>query len=304
MQPEARLRPRWLFRGRPGAWDALTTAIATDPSRPARWPIAPSGPSMADGDVVLLWRSGRGGGIAALCTVVGEPEAQPRPHAPPEVVVGLRIERAFGHPIAPSTLATDPVLRPLAFMDLLDTTEHRVTPLQEEALATLLADREHLDPGDDPDGVRDESRATVAVPLRLVPLVEELLVALGADDAPPAELRAASSGPRDPSSGGTGDTSISLGTSAASSGEATEMQVEQAEQLAQRHGSETFTVDDAASVWRTGVGTARSRVERLLESGLMERAGVLRSDERPGVRPTRGRPPVLYRLAAGRPPAR
>jgi hypothetical protein len=300
MQPEARLRPRWLFRGRPGAWDALTTAIATDPSRPARWPIAPSGPSMADGDVVLLWRSGRGGGIAALCTVVGEPEAQPRPHAPPEVVVGLRIERAFGHPIAPSTLATDPVLRPLAFMDLLDTTEHRVTPLQEEALATLLADREHLDPGDDPDGVRDESRATVAVPLRLVPLVEELLVALGADDAPPAEPRAASSGPRDPSSGGTGDTSISLGTSAASSGEATEMQVEQAEQLAQRHGSETFTVDDAASVWRTGVGTARSRVERLLESGLMERAGVLRSDERPGVRPTRGRPPVLYRLAAGR----
>jgi hypothetical protein len=306
MQPEERLRPRWLFRGRPGAWDALTSAIATDPSRPARWPIAPSGPSMADGDVVLLWRSGRGGGIAALCTVVGEPEAQPRPHAPPEVVVGLRIERAFGHPIAPSTLATDPVLRPLAFMDLLDTTEHRVTPLQEEALASLLEDREHLDPGDDPDGVRDDSRTTVAVPLRLAPLVEELLVALGADEAPPAQLRAASSGPRDPASG---TTSIPPGTSAsasaaASSGDATELQVEQAEQLARRHGSGTFTVDDAASVWRTGVGTARSRVERLLESGLMERAGVLRSEERPGVRPTRGRPPVLYRLAAGRPPAR
>jgi len=302
MQPEERLRPRWLFRGRPGAWDALTSAIATDPSLPARWPIAPSGPSMADGDVVLLWRSGRGGGIAALCTVVGEPEAQPRPHAPPEVVVGLRIERAFGHPIAPSTLATDPILRPLAFMDLLDTTEHRVTPLQEEALAALLTDREHLDPGDDPDGVRDESRTTVAVPLRLVPLVEELLVALGADDPPPALLRATPSGPPSAVSGGVSSTPSD--TSTGVSGEPTDLQVEQAEQLAQRHGDETFTVDEAAATWRTGVGTARSRVERLLESGLMERAGVLRSEERPGIRPTRGRPPVLYRLPAGHTPAR
>jgi len=301
MQPEGRLRPRWLFRGRPGAWDALTSAIATDPSRPARWPIAPSGPSMVDGDVVLLWRSGRGGGIAALCTVVGEPEAQPRPDGPPEVVVGLRIERAFGHPIAPSTLATDPVLRPLAFMDLLDTTEHRVTPRQEEALATLLADREHLGPGDDPDGIRDESRAVVEVPLRLVPLVEELLVALGADDPPPAQPRATPSGSPRAVSGGASSTPSD--TSTEMSGEPTGLQVEQAEQLAQRHGDETFTVDEAAATWRTGVGTARSRVERLLESGLMERAGVLRSEERPGIRPTRGRPPVLYRLAAGHTPA-
>jgi hypothetical protein len=298
MQPEERLRPRWLFRGRPGAWDVLAEAIATDPSRPAHWPIAPSGPSMSDGDAVLLWRSGRGGGIAALCTVVGEPEARPRPDAPPEVVVGLRIERAFGHPIAPATLVANPILRPLAFMDLLDTTEHRVTPRQEEALAALLSDREHLGPSDDPDGVHDESRSTVPVPIRLVPLVEELLVALGADDAPPERPRAAPSRmagarPHDPSHGPAEDTTTEP------SGEPTELQVEQAEEIAQRHGTDTFTVDQAAAVWRTGVGTARSRVDRLLESGLMERAGVLRSDERPNSRPTRGRPPVLYRLAAG-----
>jgi len=302
MQPEGRLRPRWLFRGRPGAWDALAASIAMDPTRTARWPIAPSGPSMADGDAVLLWRSGRGGGIAALCTVVGEPEAQPRPDGPPEVVVGLRIERAFGHPIAPVTLVADPVLRPLAFMDLLDTTEHRVTPRQEEALATLLAHREHLGPGDDPDGVRDQSRATVSVPSRLAPLVEELLVALGADDAPPAPVREASAAMRATSVQGATSDPTSGALSGAMSAGPTALQVAQADQLAERHGGGTFTVDEAAAAWRTGVGTARSRVERLLESGLMERAGVLRSEERPGVRPTRGRPPVLYRLPAGRTP--
>ena len=77
---------------------------------------------MAIGDAVLLWRSGRGGGIAARCTVVSEPEAEPRPGGAPEVLVGLRIDRAFSHPIAPSTLVRHPVLRPLAFMDLLDRT--------------------------------------------------------------------------------------------------------------------------------------------------------------------------------------
>jgi hypothetical protein len=186
-------------------------------------------------------------------------------------------------------------------MDLLDTTEHRVTPRQEEALANLLADREHLGPADDPDGIRDESRTTVEVPLRLVPLVEELLIALGADDAPPTQLRATASGP--PGAASAVVSSTRSDTSTGMSGEPTDLQVEQVEQLGQRHGDETFTVDEAAATWRTGVGTARSRVERLLESGLIERVGVLRSEERPGIRPTRGRPPVLYRLAAGHTPA-
>ena len=80
MQPEQDSRPRWLFRGRAGAWDALTAAVADDPSRPARWPIAPSGPSLAIGDAVLLWRSGRGGGIAARWGPLVERLAEPRDH--------------------------------------------------------------------------------------------------------------------------------------------------------------------------------------------------------------------------------
>jgi hypothetical protein len=268
--------------------------MAEDPSRPVRWPIAPSGPSMALGDAVLLWRSGRGGGIAARCTVVGEPEAVPRAGGAPEVLVELRIDRAFSHPVAPSTLVRHPVLRPLAFMDLIDRTEHRVTPVQEEALAALLEERE-LAGADDPDGVQREARTTIQVPVRLVPLVEELLAALGADEPAPVPTSAA---PR-----GTASASDPERARAATSDAAgppstpTDLQVTQAEQVARTLGQGSFTVDDAAAVWRTGVGTARSRVERLVDSGLLVRSGTLRSEDRPGVRPTRGRPPVLYRLA-------
>ncbi len=299
MNLEERLRPRWVFRGRDGAWDVLMAAISSDPSLPAEWPIAPSGPSMEDGDVVLLWRSGRGGGIAAVCAVVGEPEARARPDGPPEVIVGLRIERALGRAIGPVTLLQHPDLRPLAFMDLLETTEHRVTPAQEEGLATLLAEHAHLGASDDQDRVDDETRTTIAVPTRLAPVIHRLLVALGADDAPPEPSTVVP--PADRSVDSRSDVhghSRAQPDGGAPSTIPTDIQVAQAEQLAQRHGSDTFTVDDAAATWRTGVGTARSRVERLIESGLMLRAGTLRPVERPGERPTRGRPPVLYRLTA------
>lgn len=263
----------------------LVTALAQDPTRVAHWPIAPSGPSMEVGDAVLLWRSGRGGGVAALCTVVEEPEARTRPDGPPEVVVGLRIERAYSHPIAPATLARSALLRPLAFMDLLDQTEHRVTPAQEEALAALVAERERSALSD-PDDVASESRTSITVPVRLLPLVEELLVALGADEPapPPGPLPGPETGAARPEDG--------------PSGEPTDLQVTMAEEVARAVGQDPFTVDEAAKVWRTGVGTARSRVERLVDSGLVVRAGTLRPAERPGVRPTRGRPPILYRLAA------
>jgi hypothetical protein len=293
MQPEP--RPRWLFRGRPGAWDTLVASLAEDPTRTVRWPIAPSGPSMTVGEAVLLWRSGRGGGIAAVCTVVEEPEAETRPGRPPEVVVGLRIVRAFSHPIAPATLARDRLLRPLAFMDLLDETERRVTPSQEEALAALIVARE-VSRSADPDDVSLETRTTMRVPVRLVPLVEELLVALGADEPAPAPsfpARSPVSGSSDRPSDATTEDAPDATASAP-----TDLQVAQAEQLARARGAAAFTVDDAATVWRTGVGTARSRIDRLAESGLVVRAGTLRAEERPGATPARGRPPVLYRLAS------
>ena len=286
------LRPRWLFRGRPGAWDALVDTLAVDPGGTVRWPIAPSGPSMAVGDAVLLWRSGRDGGIAALCEVVDEPEAVPQPSGPPAVEVGLRMVRAAARPISPATLVRDPLLRPLAFMDLLDETERRVSPAQEEALAALVRERdlqpsEHPAPEDaDAEDAALAVRETIEVPVGLRPIVEELLVALGADEA------AAPGAPAAPAA----RPAPSLPTPPAP------QQSAQAEEVARAHGQGTFTVDDVAAVWRCGVGTARSRIDRLVDCGLVERAGTLRPDERPqerfAGRPKRGRPPVLYRLTS------
>jgi hypothetical protein len=259
--------PGWLFRGTDAAWNVLSDAIASDPSASAPWPIAPSGPSMVPGDHVLLWRSGRGGGIAAACTVLDAPVATVGADGRPHVTVDIRVDRAFGRPVPPAMLLTHEELRPLAFFDLLEQTEQRITSLQATALAELIA------AGVDDDG--PDTTVMLEVPTQLVAIVTELLARLGATE-PPSD-RDAPNAPQPPVP-------------------PTDLQVAQAELAGRRHGSDPFTIDEVAVTWRTGVGTARSRIERLLEAGLIERAGT-RTVTQPGsVRPARGRPPVLYRL--------
>jgi hypothetical protein len=281
--------PRWVFRGDDAALDVLAATIASDPSAPVPWPIAPSGPSMALGDGVLLWRSGRGGGVVAACTVVDEPVASVDPTGAPRVTVDVRIDRAFGRPLAPAELLTTTVLRPLAFLDLHEATELRLTAAQQAALAALVSARDaaaaDADPAAAPDDAADaaaDRAVTVRVPGPLVPVVEELLARLGAD-APAA-----------------GTSRGRVGAAAAAPSEASDLQRDQTAALTAAHGSDPFTVDLAAAAWRTGVGTARSRMERLVEVGLVARAGTLRSGAGDG-RPSRGRPPVLYRVTAAVP---
>ena len=266
--------PRWVFRGSDAALDALARALAGDPTAPFAWPIAPSGPSMDRGDGVLLWRSGRGGGVVAACTVLDEPEAAVGAGGAHRVTVAIRIDRAFGRPLAPADLLDEPALRPLAFLDLHDATELRLGPDQQEAFARAVAAR-------DAAGVVEDGGETVMrVPRRLVPVVEELLARLGAHEPPPRPATAPVAGPA------TVDAAPAP----------TDLQLRQAEEAAAAHGADAFTVDEVAVTWRTGVGTARSRVERLVEVGLVARAGTRRPEDADG-RPARGRPPVLYRLA-------
>lgn len=297
------LRPRWVFRGEDGAWDALTAQVMADPTAPAHWPIAPSGPSMAEGEQVLLWRAGRGGGIVASCTVVTEPEASVGEDGRPRVTVGLRIDRAHHHPIAPAALARIEVLRPLAFMDLLGDTERRLSLAQQDALAALVAARDRHDGSDDPDGVRLEADATVRVPVRLLPVVEHLLAVLGAQDPAPSP----SGPPRRTVVPPARDLGLEDEDGVRPSGDAHSSDAELHEPSSQHltlvasvraaHADAPFTIDEVAQMWRTGIGTARSRIERLVEVGLIERAGTQRPTTTEAGRPTRGRPPVLYRLA-------
>jgi len=268
-------QPRWLFRGDVVSLDALATSVARDPDAPVAWPIAPSGPSMAIGDGVLLWRSGRGGGIVAACTVLDDPVAALGPDGAPRVTVDVRVDRAFARPLTPAELLADATLRPLAFFDLHAAGELRLGADQRAAFAAAVTRR---DAG--PAPTEDDDTVMLEVPRRLAPVVEELLLRLGAHEpAPPvgAPLRA----------GGAPTTPTTP----------TDLQVDQAQLIAGRHGTQPFTVDEVAATWRTGIGTARSRIERLIESGLVVRAGTLRPEERHDGRATRGRPPVLYRLA-------
>jgi len=273
-------RPRWVFRGDDAALDGLTAAIATDPLAPFPWPIAPSGPSMDVGDGVLLWRSGREGGVVAACTVLDEPVASVAGGGEPRVTVDVRIDRAFGRPLAPADLLDDASLRPLAFLDLHDATELRLTAVQQDAFAAAVAARDGAGAGSASDDADEDEVVEVPVPRRLLPVVSELLARLGAHEPPPRP------------SGARQDAVHARTTAPAAP---TDVQLHQAEQAALAHGTDPFTVDQVAATWRTGVGTARSRVERLLEVGLVVRAGTLRGDGVDG-RPTRGRPPVLYRL--------
>jgi hypothetical protein len=274
--------PRWVFRGDDAALDALAAAVAADPSAPVAWPIAPSGPSMAPGDGVLLWRAGRGGGVVAACTVLDEPVASVGSGGTPRVTVDFRIDRAFGRPLAPTDLLGEPTLRPLAFLDLHDATELRLTPAQQEAFARAVAARDAA-----PVTPEDEAGTVMRVPRRLVPVVEELLARLGAHEPPPAPMTA----PAATAAAAHGD-----GAADGPPPAPTDLQLRQAEAAATALGTRAFTVDEVAATWRTGVGTARSRVERLIEVGLVERAGTRRAHDVDG-RPARGRPPVLYRLA-------
>ena len=284
--------PRWVFRGDDAALDALAAAVARDPSAPVAWPIAPSGPSMAPGDGVLLWRSGRGGGVVAACTVLDEPIATVAPDGGPRVTVDVRIDRAFGRPIAPAELLDEPTLRPLALLDVHHATELRLSADQQAAFARAVAARDAAGPA-----TEDEGLTVVRVPRRLVPLVEELLVRLGAHEPPPAAPPVSGAAH---ATDGTRDAGGSAGAGDPDDGPPpapTDLQLRQAEEVAAAHGTRAFTVDEVAVTWRTGVGTARSRVERLVEVGLASRAGTRRPGDGDGARPARGRPPVLYRLA-------
>ena len=297
METTSRGAPRWLFRGDADAWDTLTTSLATDPTASCPWPIAPSGPSMQPGDGVLLWRGGREGGVAASCTVRSEPEALRTADGALRIVVLLHVDRAYARPISPAALLRDPVLRPLAFMDLLEATEHRVTAAQEAALTRLIAARDRPDAAPDPDDLHEEQSTTLRVPVRLVGIVEELLTRLGADEPPPAPTGPRPQ-PRQEIVGPAFETVLEHDSLDATA--PTTAHLQQAEQLALAHGTGTFTIDAVAATWRTGIGTARSRIERLVEVGLLHRAGTLRPVEAHSGSRTRGRPPVLYVLAAER----
>lgn len=280
----APLRRGWVFGGDEAAWDALADAIVRDPAAAVPWPISAVGPSTEPGDRVLLWRSGAEGGIAAVCEVVDEEE-------PPVVTadgrrmssVRLRVHRALARPVPATRLARVDVLRPIAFFDLLRVADHRLTPEQDRAIDEVLAE-DALDVAD------DETMATIRIPSRILPLVEELVEALdgGPRRSAPAPRRPSVTSPTGPTSNGTRaprrrgtDPAVLLGEVVALGGD---------------FASGTFTTAELAEHLGVDVGTARTRLRTLTEADLVAEAdrGEPRRDANGN--PLRGRPPTRYRI--------
>jgi hypothetical protein len=288
------LRRGWVFGGDEDAWDALAAAIVRDPAAAVPWPISAVGPSTEPGDRVLLWRSGAEGGIAAICEVVDEEE-------PPVVTpdgrrmssVRLRVHRALARPVPATRLARIDVLRPIAFFDLLRVADHRLTPEQDRALDEVLAE-EVLD---EPDV---EEMATIRIPSRILPLVEELVEALdggprrgpgrpggtartpGPAHPPPSVPRA----PRTPRQAR--DATALLRTIAA---------------LGPAFADDAFTTAELAAALGIDVGTARNRLRTLTDAGLVVEAARGEPRRDADGNPLRGRPPTRYRIAEGEPTA-
>lgn len=283
----AALRRGWVFGGDEDAWDVLADAIVRDPAAAVPWPISAVGPSTEPGDRVLLWRSGAAGGIAAVCEVVDEEE-------PPVVTpdgrrmssVRLRVHRALARPVPATRLARIDVLRPIAFFDLLRVADHRLTPEQDRALDEVLAE----DSLDVPD---EDEMATIRIPSRILPLVEELVEALDggprrAPGRPPraAAASGATSAPRAPRPRSGTDAPALLRSLVA---------------LGPAFADEAFTTAELASALGVDVGTARNRLRVLSEAGLVAEAGRGEPRRDADGNPLRGRPPTRYRVVTSDP---
>jgi DNA-binding transcriptional ArsR family regulator len=280
------IRRGWVFGGDERAWDVLADAMVRDPAAAVPWPISAVGPSTEPGDRVLLWRSGADGGIAAVCEVVDEEE-------PPVVTpdgrrmssVRLRVHRALARPIPATRLARVDVLRPIAFFDLLRVPDHRLTPEQDRAIDDLMA--EELVEAPD-----DESMATIRIPSRILPLVEELVEALDGGERRPAPPT-----PRAPRAPRMRTTPTVRADAAGRRGPAPERLAAELAGLGAPFADDAFTSAELASALGVDVSAARSRLRALTEAGLVEetdRGGPRRDADG---RPMRGRPPTRYRLA-------
>lgn len=287
--PAPTIRRRWMFGGDEAAWDALAAAIAVDPAAAVPWPISAVGPSTEPGDRVVLWRSGAEGGIAALCEVVDEEE-------PPTVgpdgrlrsSVRLRVQRALARPIPATRVARVEVLRPIAFFDLLRVADHRLTPEQDRAVDDLLA--EDVEPE-----ALDDTMATIRIPRRIQPLVEELVEALdgGPRRATPVDGldRVRSVAPR-----GTDGSARASRSARATPRSSTTALADQAATLRARGDGEPFTATEFGTLFGVDVAGARARLKALVEAGLVEEAGRATPVREADGRARRGRPPTLYRL--------
>ncbi len=112
-----------LVRDKRAVWDGVSNALALIHLR-----------SVKKGDRVVIYHSGEARAAIGLAVATSNPYPDPRLTDGRHVVVELRPERAFDHPVPLSAIKADPVLSTL---DLVRITRLSVMPVSTVQLAQL-----------------------------------------------------------------------------------------------------------------------------------------------------------------------
>ena len=136
----------WIFQANP-AYHEIDRALRELPE--IEWTVRQYQQRVEVGDRVYIWRSGTGGGVVAVGTILSpvtekEPASQDVPYLTnrelfgPKPRVSVRIDQVLGRPLLRTTLREDPVLGDLQILRFANATVFEVTPAQDARLQELL----------------------------------------------------------------------------------------------------------------------------------------------------------------------
>lgn len=170
----------WIFQANPKVFD-IERAVSEEPEM--TWVVRQYTKDVRKGDRVYIWRSGPEAGVIAKATVMTDPEILPgvadSPYAlkpdslaKAELRVRLQVGEVLPSPIKRADLLEDPVLEDLEVITFPNATNFRVSPEQDAALRSLVAEPVQLSVPE----VRSELAANLHLPQSFLDDAVDLLL--------------------------------------------------------------------------------------------------------------------------------
>ncbi|MBN2005719.1 MAG: EVE domain-containing protein [Anaerolineae bacterium] len=141
----------WLFQANPKYFDLLTELSKAQPGETWDWTVTAHRDEMQAGDIVVLWQSGRQGGICGIAELINQPyertttpneaELQQKPYRRADWWVDLRILRDLNPPISRAEVKADPVLQNLGVLKFSQGTNYPVLPEEWQIIRQRIQKR-------------------------------------------------------------------------------------------------------------------------------------------------------------------
>lgn len=137
------LRNTWLFQAQPAVWDLEANLAAMDVGDEGDWTVSRYKSEIAEGDRVLLWKSGDRAGIYGIGIISGElferaPDDEHYTGAAEETAIPWRLTRKLDKPLLRSELMEHQTLSGLSVIAQPQATNFRITDEQWSELRNLL----------------------------------------------------------------------------------------------------------------------------------------------------------------------